>query len=260
MIEIIYFSPTGNSRFVAEKLREHLGEGETAIDALEKLDPSEQKSADHKVILFSIHGFNPPRIVNHFVKDLPGNLCEKISLIAVGCAESWVNDAATSGLRTILEKKGYTIAADQVIAMPLTFIMSFPQEAGEKLVYDADEKMRALASLILEGGRSEKEISRKSRILNRIGKLEDPASRLFGLELHANRNCTSCGLCGKRCPVGNIRFNGKNKPRFGFNCMMCLRCVYSCPETAISPWTARFIPVKGGYDLSRYSSIEKINQ
>lgn len=254
MTDIIYFSPTGNTKFLAEKLYDKLGSDESSVYAMEDLSPSELNKTDHMVILFSIHGFNPPRLVKQFIKGLPGDLCQSVSLVAVGCAESWVNDGAASGLRKFLESKGYSITADKVIAMPLTFIMSFPQEAGEKLVMEADEKIDSLIDEIKDGRKSEKMISRKTRIINFIGKLENPASRLFGLELHAGKKCVSCRMCAKKCPAGNIRMNRKGKPRFGLKCLMCLRCVYKCPEKAISPWTAKFVPIKGGYDISAYQS------
>lgn len=52
---------------------------------------------------------------------------------------------------------------------------------------------------------------------------EVPASRLFGLELHANNACTSCVTCWN-----------------------------NCPEKAISPRFSKFIPIRKGYDLKKF--------
>lgn len=85
-----------------------------------------------------------------------------------------------------------------------------------------------------------------------MGKGESPAARLFGLELHANKSCTSCGTCWSNCPENNIKEKDNGLPGFGFSCSMCMRCIYSCPEKAISPRISKFIPIKNGYTLSKY--------
>ena len=43
--------------------------------------------------------------------------------------------------------------------------------------------------------------------------------------------CVSCGLCEKRCPVHNIKVEGK--PQWGTDCTMCLACFHACPQHAI---------------------------
>ena len=42
------------------------------------------------------------------------------------------------------------------------------------------------------------------------------------------------------------------KPKFGFKCLMCMRCIYNCPEKAISPRFSKFIPIRKGYSLKKF--------
>jgi ferredoxin len=152
-----------------------------------------------------------------------------------------------------LSKKGYSIFVDEILAMPLTFIMNFPDELNLKLIAESEKKIAELGRNIKEKNITNKEIRIKSKILNTLGKGESPAARLFGLELHANDNCTSCGTCWDNCPEKNIKQKANGKPGFGFNCSMCMRCIYHCPEEAISPRISKFIPIKKGYSLSKYT-------
>jgi len=252
MRTILYFSPTGNAKYIAEKLLDHLNDNDTELLPLEFTIPGELEAKDQLTIIFSIHAFNAPRTVRRFVKKIPSGLYKKISLIAVGCADAWINKASTSGVRHILEKKKYSITVDEFLPMPLTFIMSFPEQMCRDLISSAEKKIEVIASSILNEKRSENTIPFKSKLVHIIGKAEDPAAKLFGLELHAGNDCTSCGICVNNCPEKNIRFNKKNKPVFGLNCMMCMRCIYNCPEKTISPRFSKFIPIKKGYSISDY--------
>lgn len=252
MYTIIYFSPTGNVLHLAKKLAAALEIPTEGILPLEFTDPTKLLSTNHLVLLYPIHGFNAPRTVKQFVKSLPPGLFEFVSLIAVGCAGNWVNGAVSSDLRKSLLKKAYPIVVDEDLAMPLTFIMNFPDETNLKLIAESERKISDLGRRIMEKDSSEKEPAFKSKIVNFMGKVESPAARLFGLELHANNNCTSCGTCWSNCPQQNIKQKSNGKPGFGFNCIMCMRCIYNCPEQSIAPRISKFIPIKGGYSLSKY--------
>jgi ferredoxin len=179
-------------------------------------------------------------------------LYQAISLIAVGFAGNWLNGAVSSDLRKPLLKKAYPIMLDEDLAMPLTFIMSFPEELNKKLIAESEKRIAEICMKICDMETSNRSVLFKSKMMNFLGKIETPAARLFGLELYATKNCTSCGTCWNNCPQKNIKQKGNRKPGFGFNCIMCMRCIYKCPEQAIGPRFSKFIPIKGGYDLSRY--------
>ena len=151
-----------------------------------------------------------------------------------------------------LGKKGYSILLDEDLAMPLTFIMNSPDDLNLKLIAESERTIADLSRRIVDKDSSKKEVQFKSKIVNFMGKVEAPAARLFGLELHANNDCTSCGTCWDNCPQQNIKQKSNGKPGFGFNCIMCMRCIYHCPEQAIAPRISKFIPIKGGYSLSKY--------
>jgi ferredoxin len=136
--------------------------------------------------------------------------------------------------------------------MPLTLVIAFPDDQSEKLICQAEEKMDQIATTLLSDQKSISYVPFKSKLMTGIGHVEGLAARLFGMELHASDACSSCGLCERECPERNIRMNKANKPVFGLNCLMCLRCIYNCPEIAISPRLSKFIPIKGGYTIERY--------
>ena len=206
MYDIVYFSPTGNTKYLAEHLALNLGVKPEYLYPLEFIKNESLDAANHLVLMYSIHGFNAPRTVKRFVKNLPvsqGN----VSLLSVGCNNIWVNDAVSRDLKKQFVRKGYQIIVDEVIAMPLTFVMDFPKETKETLVADGEKMMVEISQKIKHNVISERTIKFKSKAINLVGKLEDPAARLFGLELHAKKSCISCGICWNNCPEHNIKPN-----------------------------------------------------
>lgn len=252
MITILYFSPTGNVFHLAKLLANHLELDQASILPLEFTLLKDLKKNVHLILLYPVHGFNAPRTVKRFVNNLPPKLFEYVSLIGVGCSNNWMNNAVSSDLKKPLKIKGYQIIVDEILAMPLTFVMNFPEQTNKRLIEESQNRILEIGASIAQLKRSKHQLLNKSRILNFMGKGEQFAARLFGLELYPNKNCNSCGLCWKNCPEKNIKQNKSGKPSFGFNCLMCMRCIYNCPQKSISPRFSKFIPIKNGYSLSRY--------
>ena len=187
--------------------------------------------------------------MKRFVKNIPIGLFKKVSLIAVGCNELWLNDAVSLHLRKQFSSKDFEIIVDEILAMPLTFVMDFPEEAKKKAIVKAENLLIEISENIKQEVISDRSVKFKSKVITSIGKLESPAARLFGLELHAKKSCTSCSICWNNCPENNIKQNKKSKPSFGFSCSMCMRCIYSCPEKAITPYISKFLVIKDGYKI-----------
>ena len=45
-------------------------------------------------------------------------------------------------------------------------------------------------------------------------------------------NCTSCGLCAKKCPLGNVEIKD-GRPLWNGSCTHCMACICNCPVEAI---------------------------
>lgn len=256
MYSIIYFSPTGNVLHLAEKLAGYLGPNNTTILPLEFVEQNQLIHSEHLILIYPVHGFNAPRTVKRFVKGLPSGLYDVVGLIGVGCTSNWLNGAVSSDLRKILIKLNYSINLDEILAMPLTFIMAFPDKVAHKLIAESEEKIKDISLSIAKKTKSIKKVSGKSRLVNFLGKAESAAARLFGLELHADNSCISCGTCWNNCPEKNIKRNIEGEPRFGFNCLMCMRCIYNCPQKSITPRFSKFIPIRKGYSFKRYKNLD----
>ncbi|MEW6524539.1 MAG: EFR1 family ferrodoxin [Bacillota bacterium] len=251
MYTIIRFSPTGNAAYISERLADSF-ESETRIMDLEHTDPAKLSVGNHLIFVFAIHAFNAPKTVKRFIRNLPMGLCEYVSLVSVGCNKSWVNGAVSKDVRTMLERKSYKIVVDETIAMPLNIIINFPEDVIRaqltQALLDVEKISRDIEALSV----THKTIAIKSHIVNFLGRVEPLASRFFGLELHTKTGCTDCGLCIRECPEKNVKRSGKGKICFGFKCIMCMRCIYNCPVSVITPRISKFIPLSKRYSINKY--------
>jgi flavodoxin/NAD-dependent dihydropyrimidine dehydrogenase PreA subunit len=59
------------------------------------------------------------------------------------------------------------------------------------------------------------------------------ARMMYSKTFWTNKKCDMCGICIKKCPVGNIYENKKGKIKWQSKCMLCVNCELSCPKDAI---------------------------
>ena len=49
------------------------------------------------------------------------------------------------------------------------------------------------------------------------------------------------------------------RPRFGADCMWCMRCIYACPQHAIFSKQMQFAILKDGYNLKKVLNDDQIS-
>lgn len=136
--------------------------------------------------------------------------------------------------------------------MSLTIVMNTPYEVKVYTIKRSQEQLLGIKNDLLNNYKDIKTISLKSKIISKLGKFEKYAVKLFSLELHANKNCISCGKCWRECPSKNIYPNKNKNSKFKINCSMCMKCIYNCPVNAIHPRISKFLPLKEGYSVKDY--------
>lgn len=253
MFSILYYSATGNTLYLANKLKEKLGQSCVEAINVSNIEEIKPHNSQHLIIMYSIHAFNAPKEIVDFIKNMPEGLFNKVSLLAIGCNDIWINEGNSLELRKILNKKGYKIAIDRILAMPLAIGIKFSDDINRSLIKEAETKISLIKEDLINNIEDIKVVPLKSKIISTLGKGEKHAAKLFGLELYANKECISCGECWNQCPSKNIVSNKNNIPKFGLNCSMCMKCIYNCPKRAIAPRFSKFVPLKDGYSIEYYT-------
>jgi len=219
---ILYFSGTGNSRYVAEKLAK---EGEKVIDVFDFLE--KEIKGNRLGIVFPVYcGGLPPYLI-----DIIKNIEIKIDYIfgVATCGDT--AGQSLKNLQYLLIEKGRKLSYGAEIKMPDSCVIFYNPKTTDTLLAFEDTKI----------GKIKKEISEAKTIdieqimpYNLAQKTMWFAFRkVVGIDYKkVSKKCILCNKCIESCPTGNI-FMENGKVKFGKNCTYCFRCINLCPVQAI---------------------------
>ncbi|MDP4110281.1 MAG: EFR1 family ferrodoxin [Bacillota bacterium] len=225
---VCYFTGTGNSLFVAERLKEMLPEAELFPIAELCRDSSALNDYDVIGIVFPVYFYGLPNIIKRFVSSFSFEGFKY--LFAVATYGAMVGNALSS-LKDEFSKKGLNLSYSSKVLMPDNYTVLFPlpnQKLIELRNASARQKCEKIANDI------------KSFKIKNPGILTlSIAKRLSGTDGERDRKfimtaaCDGCGKCVNICPVGNISMKN-GKPQFHHDCEFCLACFHRCPQKAIN--------------------------
>ncbi len=249
---IYYFSGTGNTFKVADILKNEL----SVLGATAKLVDISQKedfiASDTIIIAYPVYGFNPPKNIVDFVKNLP-NDTTKVYFLKTSGEPLSLNNASSLSLAKILERKGYIICGEYHYVMPYNMIFRHTDAFASKMLITAKERLKIAASEITEGRRFPIVASAVPKLMSAICRIEYSGLPLNGKLYKININkCINCGKCIQNCPTHNIIYHNK-RYRFRNHCIGCARCAFNCPTDAISIGILNFLKVNGPYDFNANS-------
>ncbi len=255
-VQLVYFSGTGGTARIAGYfenafLKRGIKADKTELNAGV---PAAQFGADLLVVLFPVYACNAPEPVTGWLAGAEAGNGRPAAVIAVsGGGDISPNTASRMGVIRQLEKKGYRIQYESMFVMPSNFFVHYDDVLSAMILKAAPGKAERAAEEILSGRVRRTEPYFLDRVFSRFGTLERRMGKLFGTQLKPNDRCTGCAWCAGHCPGGNITMRDR-RPVFGSRCVVCLRCVYGCPQKAITPGFGKFFVLKDGYDLKTVES------
>lgn len=255
-INILYFSGTGNTKYVADYLGEKL-KNENHIVKIDSID--ENPIVDKDVDLLIIGGPNyasnlPEKLLKWVVKNVPENNSNAI----VFCTSAGrVNAHGVDSLENKLKKKGYNIVSKETFVMPRNFYFGkYPQNTDDEInqiLSQTNEQLdELLKNIKFNNYKNEnKEITSILKI-DFFAKLFNFIAKFIGKSFSVDNSCIKCGKCIKNCPKANISYDKNKNIKFGNDCMACMRCIHNCPKHSISYNNKKY----DQYNLNQYIKIK----
>lgn len=231
---ILYFTGTGNSRYVADMLADLCGDESVSMnDCIKSGAKAEFNSEKPYVFVCPTYVSAIPRAVEDFIRSAAFSGSEEVYFVMT-CAGGM--GACPAFAERLCEEKGFIYRGTAQIVMPQNYLVFFtirqPEEA-KKIVADAEPSIRELASFIRshlslpDPGMKKWELVSTEMILDMYYRWFMPDKKFWVTE-----NCIGCGLCEKKCPLNNISVQD-GKPVWKGSCTHCMACISCCPKEAI---------------------------
>lgn len=251
-ISLVYFTGTGGTARVTDAFEKSFLKQSINVCRTE-LNGKNQSAeiGDLVVLLFPVYAFNAPAPIDEWIEQAPMGRGRPVAVISVsGGGEISPNTACRVGTIRRLERKGYDVVYEKMFVMPSNFLVRYDDVLCAMVLRAAPKNAEKSVSELLAMIRHRTRPYGIDRLVSWLGILEKNGSKYFGKHLKVNENCVSCGWCADHCPRGNITMKD-GKPCFDNTCVICLRCVYGCPQKAIEPGIGKFMVIRAGFDLRK---------
>lgn len=249
---LVYFTGTGGTARVADAFERSFMKRSVSVLRTELKGIAEPVDiGDVLVLLFPVYAFNAPKPIEEWLTKIPPVQGRPAVVVSVsGGGEISPNTACRLATIRLLEKKGYDVIYEKMMVMPSNFMIGFDETLCAMVLHATPVIVEKVVLKLMEGERHRTEPYGIDRIASKLGYFEVLGGRFFGRRLKVNEKCIDCGWCEKLCPRDNIKIiDGKHI--FGNNCVICLRCVYGCPQKAIEPGFGKFMILPEGFNLSK---------
>ena len=229
---ILYFSGTGNCKYVAEQIAAAVGD--TSVSVEDSNGKIALEMGEIFGIVFPTHFWEIPAIMREFL--------EKASITAE--RENYAFAIATYGTtpgcsgtdaKKLLRKRGIDLSAAFSLKMPDNWTPMFDLSDAEKVRCQNEEADKNLAVLIsnikamVKGNHATPKAPYFVRTMS--DKLYLKARRTSNF--YVEGSCIGCGLCAKQCPVKAIEIQNGKPVWIKEHCTLCLRCLHLCPKFSI---------------------------
>ncbi len=240
---IFYFSGTGNSKWVADKIAEKICD--KAYDISELNDIPKLSYEKQIGFVFPIYAWGVPEPMNLFIKKL-----KKTNLFTFAVCTCGAN----AGLALKKLSSIYHLDSSYSVIMPNNYIIGSELEKKSiilKKLKNAQNDIDKISQNIIEqkNGYFVKEgmfpIIKSTFINKGFNKFARSTNHFY-----VNKEkCNGCGLCATMCPIHTIEMHN-GKPTWNDKCYRCLRCINKCPQVAIQ--YGKKTAKRGRYNIDEY--------
>lgn len=233
---IIYFSATGNSKYVAEQIASNKEQLIFIPDAIDNRVYEFTIEANENVgIISPTYDWTIPSIVEEFLKNVKLIYTTRPYIYYVGTFGTTTGAAATMA-NHYMKAKGYEFDAFFDIKMPDTWTpvynlsnTAYVNELNRK----ADDQIQNLKKQIENKTTGKHMHFTTPFFTGKMGHWIYNHKTRYTRKFHVTNDCIGCCLCAKKCPVHAIEMKDNHPIWVKEKCTMCLGCLHRCPKFAI---------------------------
>jgi NAD-dependent dihydropyrimidine dehydrogenase PreA subunit len=237
---ICYYSATGNTRLICDKLGVFLDHFSVELCDMQFSPPIHPQDYDFFGFATSVEFFGLPYLTQQWIKAIPKVSENKLAFILL--SHGSIPGTALLQLKELVEEQNFKVFAGHTLHCP----ENYPplRSKGFKSAKAPSEKelkrflmfSYILKDMLLSASKGTELLEAKFRLglLNHFFNLPDKnaARRVMGFKYIDENLCTRCGICAQECPHRAIRL--EKFPVFSEElCRGCWKCYNRCPVKAI---------------------------
>ena len=231
---VLYFTGTGNSRHIAERIAHALNDTLISLnDRIKSGDITPIAVNGRLVLVMPTYAWRIPRIVrDHLLRtELRG---ARETWFVMDCG-SEIGNAAKYNQQLAAQKHLRYMGTAQII-MPENYIAMFNAPQAEEARSIVEQAEPALQKALAQVRAGQKFSPLRDTLYDRF--MSGPVNPVFyrffvkADAFRATDACIGCGKCVELCPLNNIRLEN-GKPVWGKHCTHCMACICDCPKEAV---------------------------
>jgi ferredoxin len=239
IIALIYFSPTGNTRTVAKRIKKILQEFEGNIS---EFDITSYDDRDIVIDLskydacffgFPVHGWRVPKLLREWFQTLDGLGTKCSAFFTYGGINPGV---AHYDIQQILQVQGFHLLSTAEFLGEHTYNIAGWEAAvnrpDETDLNVAEQYTKLTYRKFQQNGTTLPSFKKPSITDKKLEKIENRPKKIVPIPEIESELCTKCGTCVRKCPTSAIELESLSIK--STNCIRCYRCVNECPEKAIT--------------------------
>ena len=231
---ILYFSGTGNSKYVAQRIADALDDALVNLnDRIKASDTSPVETGERVIIVTPTYAWRIPRVVRDWLRKTELRGAKQVWFVMTCGSE--IGNADKYNRELCTEKRLSCMGTAQIV-MPENYIAMFsaPQaDEAREIVAKTEPNIDCVIASIQS---NQPFAPTRNNLYDRF--MSGPVNLIFykfcvkADAFTVSDTCIGCGQCAKRCPMNNVTLKD-GKPVWGKNCTHCMACICYCPVSAI---------------------------
>ena len=230
---IFYFSSTGNSLYVAKRLKEKLKGSELVSITKAYNEGVFQYDCKKAIIIWPLHSFGLPIIVEKFISKLKLNKAAYIFGVQITGGGQSKNSFIQ--INELLDCSNLKLSNSMEIKYISNYIRAGRNATVERAEIALDNNEWKIDQLIerIKQKEVDEVTGNKNPIHSAFYNVWRYKYKDKDKKFNVNKECVGCSICEKICPVKNIEISN-GKPAWKGNCIDCMACINICPKKAIN--------------------------
>lgn len=231
---IIYFSGTGNSRYIAKLVSESLNDELVSLNDIIKHDDGRTLCSDRPfVLVVPTYCYHIPVVVENYLKTAKLEGSRQLYFIMT-CGGN-IGSAAQANEKLCADM-GLEHMGTCKLIMPDNYLPMYEPstyEEAEAALDSARAKLPGIVSTIKDGGHFESSNVPFGVFISNAGSVLFNRFFVRPEKFTVSSECISCGKCETLCPMNNIKLQS-GAPVWGSSCVHCIACISACPVNAVN--------------------------